>query len=41
LGGITGELRIKVDNMEPACCECNHGGTMRTRSFPGESRFER
>ena len=34
LGGITGELRIKVDNMEPACCECNHGGTHADTLFP-------
>ena len=26
-GGIARELRIKVGNMEPACCEWNYGGT--------------
>jgi hypothetical protein len=32
-GGIAGELRIKVGNMEPACCECNHGGTIADMLF--------
>ena len=32
-GGIAGELRIKVGNMEPACCECNHGGTIADTLF--------
>lgn len=26
-GGIAGGPCIKVGNMEPACCEWNHGGT--------------
>jgi len=25
-GGIAGQRCIKVGNMEPACCEWNHGG---------------
>src|SRR5579864_7311286 len=32
-GGSAGELRIKVGNMEPACCECNHGGTIADTLF--------
>jgi hypothetical protein len=32
-GGIARELRIKVGNMEPACCECNHGGTIADTLF--------
>src|SRR5579864_9075214 len=32
-GGIAGELRIKVGNMEPACCERNLGGTIADTLF--------
>jgi len=32
-GGIMRELRIKVGTMEPACCECDHGGTIADTLF--------
>jgi len=32
-GGLTGQLRIKVDNMVPACCERIHGGNIADSLF--------
>src|ERR1700693_854905 len=32
-GGITGGSSIKVDNMVPACCECNPGGSIADTVF--------
>jgi len=32
-GGIAAQLRIKVDNMVPACCERNFGGSIADTLF--------